>query len=700
MITISKICVDSSASVSMLEKQRIGKLLRHCSKCILLKQGLQLHATVTKLGFALDLIMSNYLINMYAKCGMTTVAHLVFNCMPERNVVSWTALMGGELLQGNAMGSLLLFCRMGYSGIKPNEFTLSTNLKACAFVGIAENGMQVHQLCAKTGFQSMPVVGNSIIDMYSKCGKIEAASRVFDQMPTRNLISWNIMIAGYANGGHCKRTLYLFQRMQEHDEIPDEYTFVSLLKACSSCGAILEGSQIHASLVTRGFQLSTMTILACALVDLYVKCRCLSEARYIFNHILQKNVICWTTIIVGYAQEGSQQEAMDLFKEIRKTQVQVDGFILSTMISIAADFSLVEQGRQMHSYTIRVPSGLDVSVANSLVDMYVKCGLRKEAEKRFHEISDRNVVSWTVLITGYGKHGYGKEVIYLFEQMQLEKINPDDVTYLALLSACSHAGLIDEGCKYFSRLCEDHNVKAKTEHYACMVDLLGRAGRLTEAKNLVDNMPLEPTVGIWQTLLGACRVHKDLKLGKEVGEILLSLDAENPVNYVMLSNIYAEAGEWKEYERVRSVMKHKGLKKEAGCSWIEIDKVVHYFYGGDETHPLTQKILEMLKVVERRMKQESGYLYRVGFALHDVDEESKEDNLRVHSEKLAIGLGLVCGGLTDGGVMRIFKNLRVCGDCHEYTKELSKVVKKVFVVRDANRFHRFEDGVCSCGDYW
>ncbi|KAF8409335.1 hypothetical protein HHK36_005410 [Tetracentron sinense] len=685
----------------MAEWQRFAKLLRSCSKYSLLDQGKQIHAAVEKMGFGLDLIINNDLIDMYGKCSRSDMACVVFDKMLERNVVSWTALMGGYLQQGNAKASLSLFYRIGSSEVRPNEFTFSTNLKACGFLGIPENGMQLHVLCLKTGFEDIPVVGNSIIDMYSKCRRIEEAAQMFDIMPYRNLISWNAIIAAYTHEGHGSKSLLLFQRMQEQGEIPDEYTLGSTLKACSGLGALQEGIQIHASLITRGFPISVQTIIASALVDLYVKCRRLPEARQVFNQIERKNVISWTAIIVGYAQEGSLQEAMDLFRQFRETGIRVDGFVLSSIMSICADFALVEQGKQVHSYTIKIPSGLDTSVSNSVVDMYLKCGLTEEAERYFEEMPVKNVVSWTVMITGYGKHGYGKNAIHLFNKMQSQNIVPDEVTYLAVLSACSHTGLIEESWEHFSGLLNDPRIKPKVEHYACMVDLLGRAGCLKEAKNLIENMPLEPTAGIWQTLLGACRVHRDLEIGSEVGGILLRVDGDNPVNYVMISNIYAEAGEWRECERVREVMKVKGLKKEAGRSWIEIDKEVHFFYGGDESHPLTERIREVLKKMERKMKEEMGYGYGVKFALHDVEEESKEESLRVHSEKLAIGLGLVCGGLEKGGeVIRVFKNLRVCGDCHEFIKGLSKVLKKVFVVRDANRFHRFENGVCSCGNYW
>lgn len=686
----------------MSERQRFANLLRNCAKNLLFDQGLQAHGGVVKMGLQLDLMLNNDLIDMYGKCGRMGLAYSVFDRMLERNVVSWTALMCGYLQNGNASRSLSLFRQMRSSGIEPNEFTFSINLKASGILGIPQNGMQIHGVCAKTGFEWVPTVANSIIDMYSKCGRISEATRLFNIMPVKNLISWNAMIAGYTLEGNDDRALLLFRKMQEQGEVPDEFTFTSTLKACSGLGAIWEGSQIHASLITRGFPCSIRATIVGALVDLYVKCGDLFKARRLFDQIELKNVISWSALILGYAQEGNLLEAMELFRQLRESKHQVDGFVLSGLMGVFADFALVEQGKQMHAYTIKAPSGLDISVANSMVDMYLKCGLTDDAERLFGEMPVRNVVSWTVMITGYGKHGLGKEAINLFNRMRLDNIEPDGVTYLAVLSACSHSGLLAESQEHFSRLCSDRQIKPRVEHYACMVDLLGRAGRLKEAKNLIESMPLKPNVGIWQTLMSACRVHGDLDMGREVGEKLLRLDGNNPVNYVMMSNIFAEAGYWKECEKIRKTVRMKGLKKEAGRSWVEIDKEVHFFYNGEDTHPLTEKIHEVLKEMEKKIKEEVGYVHGVRFAVHDVEEESKEESLRVHSEKLAIGLALVCGGLGNGEkrVIRIFKNLRVCGDCHAFIKGLSKVLNVVFVVRDANRFHKFEDGLCSCGDYW
>jgi pentatricopeptide repeat protein len=336
-----------------------------------------------------------------------------------------------------------------------------------------------------------------------------------------------------------------------------------------------------------------------------------------------------------------------------------------------------------------------VSVGNSMVDMYLKCGLADETRRLFGEMPVRNVVSWTTMINGLGKHGLGHDAMGMLEEMRAQGVEPDEVAYLALLSALSHAGLVEECRLYFSRIRQE---RRKAEHYACVVDLLGRAGELREARDPILTMPMEPTVGVWQTLLSACRVHKDLAVGREAGDVLLAVDGDNPVNYVMLSNLLAEAGEWRECHRVRDAMRSRGLEKQGGCSWVEVDKEVHFFYGGgDHTHPQAADIRRVLADVETRMREQLGYSADALFALHD---ESRVESLRLHSERLAVGLWLLRNAHAQGDVIRVYKNLRVCGDCHHFFEGLSAVLRKVLVVRDANRSHRFEHGVCSCRDYW
>lgn len=554
-------------SLVLSERHGFANLLRFCSKNGLLDQGIQVHGALVKMGFGSELVLNNFLLDMYAKCYKMDKACAVFDKMLERNVVSWTALMCGHILNGDAKESLSLFFQMILSAVIPNEFTFSTNLRACGLLGSLENGMRIHGMCVKRGFEKLLVVGNSITDMYSKCGRINEAEIMFKSMPIKNLISWNAMIAGYTLAGYGAKAISAFQRMQGDGMIPDEFTLTSMLKACAGLDTIHGGKQVHGFLITSGFPCLAKATTAGALIDLYVKSENLFEARKVFNHVEEKNVISWSSLILGYAKAENLNEALDLFRQLRISCSRIDGFVLSSIIGVFADYALVEQGRQMHAYTVKIPSGLETSVCNSIVDMYLKCGMIDEAERSFKKMTMRNLVSWTVMITGYANYGLGKEAIHLFDEMQLSGVEPDEVTYLAILSACSHCGLVKEGQEYLSRLYHDCRTEPRVEHYACIVDLLGRAGRLEEAKNVIETMPLKPNIGVWQTLLSACRLHGDIDLGHYVGKILTELDSENLVNYVTMSNIYAQAGYWKERERIRKMMKAKGLKKDAGRSW-------------------------------------------------------------------------------------------------------------------------------------
>ncbi|CAN6241482.1 unnamed protein product [Urochloa humidicola] len=684
----------------MERRKLIADLLRASAKSADLCGGAQVHAALTKLGFGSDTMLGNNLVDMYAKCGKLAMAGEVFDGMPERNVVSWTALMVGFLQHGEARECLRLLGEMRASSeAAPNEYTLSASLKACCVAGDTGAGVRIHGLCVRTGYEEHGVVANSLVLMYSKGGRIADARRVFDGADGfRNLVTWNAMISGYAHAGRGRDALLVFQEMQVQGEQADEFTFASLLKVCSRLGAARQGAQVHAAMTARGL---SNAILAGALVDLYAKCRCLPVAMQVFESLERKNAIQWTAVVVGHAQEGRVAEAMELFRRFWRSGVRADAHVLSSIVGVLADFALIEQGRQVHCYAMKNPAD-DVSLGNSMVDLYLKCGLVDEAERLFHEMPARNVVSWTAMINGLGKHGLGREAIRMFERMGEDGVEPDDVAYLALLSACSHAGLVKECRLYFSRIRQDRRISPKAEHYACMVDLLGRAGQLSEAKDLILTMPMEPTVGIWQTLLSACRVHRDVAVAREAGGVLLAVDGDNPANYVMLANVLAEAGEWRACHEVRDAMRRRGLKKQGGCSWVELDKEVHFFYGGgDHAHPQAADIRRVLRDVETTMREQLGYTADASFALHDVDDESRADSLRVHSERLAVGLWLLRnGGDSARKVIRVYKNLRVCGDCHHFFKGLSAVFNTVLVVRDANRFHRFEQGGCSCRDYW
>ncbi|GFQ07897.1 putative pentatricopeptide repeat-containing protein at3g15130, partial [Phtheirospermum japonicum] len=443
------------------------------------------------MGYESDIMLSNDLIDMYRKCGKIEKARSVFDEMPKRNVVSWAALMCGYLHAGNAKASLSLLNEMGFSDVRPNDYILSTSMKACAILAALESGKQIHALCSKTGLELYPFVGNSIIDMYFKCGESGHAEQVFDEMPMRTLISWNAMISGYTlSEDTSDKALHFLVEMQKRGEKPDDFTFSSGLKACRGLKAIQEGKQIHAFIVRHGYSISTHKIIAGSLVDLYAQCGRLFDALHVFDKMEVKSLVSWTALMVNYARQGHLLETMNLFRHLRMSVNVLDSFVLSSLINVFADFAMVGLGKQMHAYVIKIPYDLDVSVINSILDMYLKCGLIEEAEKLFNKMVTKNVVSYTVMITGYGKNGLGKKAVRVFEKMGIEKIGPDLVTYLAVLSACSHSGLVEESQECFKRLCNDERVKPRVEHYACMVDVLGRAGRLKEAKDVIEKMPV------------------------------------------------------------------------------------------------------------------------------------------------------------------------------------------------------------------
>jgi pentatricopeptide repeat protein len=383
---------------------------------------------------------------------------------------------------------------------------------------------------------------------------------------------------------------------------------------------------------------------------------------------------------------------------MHRAGIELSPVTISCVLPACAILAALQQGKEIHNYAIKRELRSNVSVGSALVDMYGKCGDVEIARKVFDKMNKRDVILWTSLIAGYGMHGYGEDALALFHHMERTNLKPDHVTFVALLSACSHAGLINEGWQCFDRMKIEYRITPLVEHYACMVDLLGRSGHLDEAYEFIKKMPIEPSSGVWGALLGACRVHCNVHLAEIVAEHLFEMEPGNPGFYVLLSNIYAAVGRRDGVHEVRSMMKERGVKKMPGCSWIELNNKVHAFIAGDKSHPRLEEIHATLENLVQQLKEE-GYSPDTRFVLDDVEEEEEKKRiLSGHSEKLAIIFGLI--STSPGTPIRITKNLRMCGDCHSASKYISKVVARRITVRDLNRFHHFEDGLCSCGDYW
>eukprot|EP01018_Ginkgo_biloba_P031942 Gb_37802 [translate_table: standard] len=597
-----------------------GGVLVASSNSATLKQGKQVHTHIIKTGFEFDIFIGTSLVNMYAKCGRVDNARQVFDKMPERNVISWTAMIAGYALHGCGNEALRIFDLMQQMDMSLNKFTFTSVLSAFTNPEAGEQGKQVHARTVKTGFESDSAVGNALVTMYAKCGNLEDALHAFRNTPKRDLISWNAMITGYAHNEHGEEALILFNEMQCVGLKPNQFTFVSILKACAIQTALEQGKQIHNYIIKVG--LESQIFVGSALVDMYVKCGRLEEARQGFKNMPDQDMVSWTSMIAGYVQNEQGEEALSLFCQMERARIKPNEYTMACVLRACASLAGIEQGKQVHSHILKIGFEFDVSVGSALANMYAKCGSIENAWEVFDKMPNRDVISWNSMIAGYSQHGRCKEALQLFEQMQQAGMKPDRITFVNVLSSCSHVGLVDEGWHYFDSMSQDHNIIPSVEHYACMVDILGRAGCLNEAEDFIKNVSFEHGALLWRILLGACRIHGNVEIAERVAECLLELEPHNSATYVLLSNIYAAAGRRSDVEKVRKIMKDRGVKKEPGRSWIEVKRRVHTFTAGDISHPQKEDIYAMLERLTGQMKT-AGYVPDTKFVLHDLEQEQK-----------------------------------------------------------------------------
>ncbi|OVA18744.1 Pentatricopeptide repeat [Macleaya cordata] len=587
---------------------------------------------------------------------------------------------------------------------------------------------QIHAHMFKTGLLLDNNLASRLLTFCATTdsGNLPYARRVFDRIHSPNTFMWNIMIKGYSRIGDLEEAFYLYHQMLHNSVQHNAYTFPFLLKACANVPALQEARQLHAHIVKTGFSFDVYTANSLihvyaksgsplsahcvfdriqqpdtvswnSIIDGYVKNGKIETACELFRQMPEKNFISWTSVIAGCVANGQFKEALKLFHEMQISGVKPDNLALTSTLSACAYLGALDQGRWVHTYIDKNQIQIDSVLECSLVDMYAKSGDLEEALRVFRIAKKRSVPVWTAMITGFAIHGRGREALDLFMEMQISGIKPNSVTFTGVLTACSHAGLVEEGKLIFESMERNHSVIPSIEHYGCMVDLLGRAGRLKEAEELIENMPMNPNAAIWGALLSACCIHGEFELAKRVGKILIEVDGDHGGRYVHLARIFAATGQSDEAVKLRKLMKDVGVSKLPGCSSIELNGVVHEFFAGDQSHPQRGEIHLMWKNIAERLKQE-GYVPATGNLLLDLDEEEKETAIQQHSESLAIAFGFI--GTESGTMIRVIKNLRVCDDCHTAIKLISKVYSRQIVVRDRIRFHIFKDGNCSCGNYW
>lgn len=540
-------------------------------------------------------------------------------------------------------------------------------------------------------------------------------------------VIWNFCMKAFAESDYPYDTIRLFCQLCEYGVGLDAFTFSFLLKACTKMvSGGLDGRIIHGYIEKLGFR--SNLFLENSLVHLYAVCGEIDDARLLFdkmserdvvtwnimitqlvkrgnvdeafglfNRMPERNVRSWTSMIMGFVQCGKPKEAIDLFTKMEEEQLCPNEVTVVAVLAACADIGALDLGKRIHKFSSQSGFKRNIRICNTLIDMYIKCGCLEAARSVFEGMEKRTIVSWSAMIQGLAINGNGEEALNLFSKMIQSRIKPNAVTFIGLLHACSHMGMVNEGRKYFASMSRDYGIVPRIEHYGCMVDLLSRAGLLEEAREFIMNMPIKPNGVVWGALLGGCRVHKNLELAEEAIEHLLELDPLNDGYYVVLSNIYAEAKRWEDAARVRKLMRDKGVKKTPGSSSISIDGVVHEFVAGDDTHPQSEAIKQKWEIILEEMRSK-GYVPNTSVVLLDIEESEKVRFLFGHSEKLAVMFGLI--NTVNGTPIRIMKNLRVCEDCHAALKLISEIVDREIVVRDRSRFHCFRNGLCSCKDYW
>ncbi|XP_072960466.1 pentatricopeptide repeat-containing protein At3g49170, chloroplastic [Typha angustifolia] len=655
--------------------------------------------SVIKMGFfGGDVSVGCALIDMFAKTRDLLSARKVFDSLHERNVVTWTLMITRYGQEGHGVDAIDLFSDMRLDGFEPDRFTISSVISSCTELGSICLGQQLHSLAIRTGLISDVCVGCSLVDMYAKCatgGSMDESRKVFNWMPEHNVMSWTAIMSGYAQcDGHEEEATRLFCEMVEEGVRPNQFTYSSILKACANLSGIDVGKQVHGHVTKSG--LASVNFVGNSLVSMYAQSGRMDDARRAFELLFEKNMISYNAIIDGFVKSSNSEEAFELH-QIESMDIGFSAFTFASLLSAAASVGLMTKGQQLHAQLLKSGFGSDKCIGNSLVSMYSRCGNLEDACKAFYEMDDPNVITWTSMITGFAKHGFADQALRLFHSMVSAGAKPNEVTYIAVLSACSHAGLVKEGLEYFNSMQKSHGIVPRMEHYACMVDLLARAGHLEGAIEFIYLMPFKADALVWRTLLGACRIHGNIKFGEIAAKNILELEPNDPAAYVLLSNLYAKAGKWDDVAKLRSAMKERNLSKEAGLSWIEIENNIHEFHVGDSCHPRAQDIYEELHLLLEKIKA-MGYVPDTSCVLHDIDDELKEQYLFQHSEKIAVAFGIISTSAPKP--IRIFKNLRVCGDCHTAIKYISKATGREIIVRDTNRFHWISNGECSCGEYW
>ncbi|XP_077239251.1 pentatricopeptide repeat (PPR) superfamily protein [Tasmannia lanceolata] len=588
---------DLNSCISSLKSSALHKNL---------SRGKEIHSWMVINGFLNSPSSITSLINMYSKCNRPIDALTIFDQTSDRNLFNWNAIISGFVTNNLSKEAIDFYYKLRRENIFPDRFTFPSVIKACSDILELEQGKKIHADLMKIGCEFDVFVASALINLYLKFNLTGEARWVFDEMSERDVVLWNAMINGYAQIGEFDLALEVFGRMTVEGVTPGKFTVTGVLSIFSMSGKLGNGRIIHGFVVKIGYE-SDVVVLN-SLIDMYGKCESIGDAREIFELMPERDIFSWNSILSVHEQSGDHDGTLRLFDRMQSAGFRPDSITISTVLPACSHMAALMHGREIHGYMI--VNGLrknDVFVENAIMDMYAKCGSLIEARLVFDGMRDKDVASWNIMIMGYGLHGHGDEALDVFYHMcGVSHLKPDEVTFVGVLSACSHAGLVGPGSEILRSMERAHGVVPTVEHYACAVDMLGRAGQLEKAYELALNMPIEPNPVVWRAFLASCRLHGDAARAEVAACQLFELDPEHCGSYVLLSNVYGAAGRYEDVSEVRRTMIRRNVRKSPGCSWIELNTGVHVFVTGDRTHPESNRIYAELDSLIGRLC-EYGY---------------------------------------------------------------------------------------------
>ncbi|AEE84437.1 Pentatricopeptide repeat-containing protein [Arabidopsis thaliana] len=589
-------------------------VLSVCASKLLIDLGVQLHGLVVVSGVDFEGSIKNSLLSMYSKCGRFDDASKLFRMMSRADTVTWNCMISGYVQSGLMEESLTFFYEMISSGVLPDAITFSSLLPSVSKFENLEYCKQIHCYIMRHSISLDIFLTSALIDAYFKCRGVSMAQNIFSQCNSVDVVVFTAMISGYLHNGLYIDSLEMFRWLVKVKISPNEITLVSILPVIGILLALKLGRELHGFIIKKGFD--NRCNIGCAVIDMYAKCGRMNLAYEIFERLSKRDIVSWNSMITRCAQSDNPSAAIDIFRQMGVSGICYDCVSISAALSACANLPSESFGKAIHGFMIKHSLASDVYSESTLIDMYAKCGNLKAAMNVFKTMKEKNIVSWNSIIAACGNHGKLKDSLCLFHEM-VEKsgIRPDQITFLEIISSCCHVGDVDEGVRFFRSMTEDYGIQPQQEHYACVVDLFGRAGRLTEAYETVKSMPFPPDAGVWGTLLGACRLHKNVELAEVASSKLMDLDPSNSGYYVLISNAHANAREWESVTKVRSLMKEREVQKIPGYSWIEINKRTHLFVSGDVNHPESSHIYSLLNSLLGELRLE-GYIPQPYLPLH------------------------------------------------------------------------------------